>query len=142
MTDLDSTDRRLLARLKLDGRASVTTLAGDLGLARGTVQNRIARMIATGVIRRFTVEVDMSEEIDVIDAVMLIQIEGALARSVISTLRRRPQISSLYSTNGNWDLVANIRVTTLREFDEVLQSIRELKGVLNSETCLLLHRAI
>ncbi|MEM7237608.1 MAG: Lrp/AsnC family transcriptional regulator [Pseudomonadota bacterium] len=142
MIELDTTDRRLIAKLKLDGRASITTLAGELGLARGTVQNRIARLVATGAIRRFTVEVDLPNDTEEIEAVMLIEIEGAKARSVIADLRRRPQVSTVFSTNGNWDLVANIRVSTLSEFDALLHAVRDVKGVLNSETCLLLHRAV
>ncbi|MEM6933954.1 MAG: Lrp/AsnC family transcriptional regulator [Pseudomonadota bacterium] len=142
MIELDTIDRRLVAKLKLDGRASITQLAGELGLARGTVQNRIARLISTGAIRRFTVEVDIPDDPKEIEAVMLIEIEGSRARSIIGDLRRRPQVSSVYSTNGNWDLVANIRVASLSEFDAFLQTVRDLRGVLNSETCLLLNRAV
>ena len=56
MMSIDEVDRKLLARLKIDGRASVTTLSGVLGLARGTVQSRLTRLIEARVIKRFTVE--------------------------------------------------------------------------------------
>jgi len=58
MISIDEVDRKLLARLKIDGRASVTTLSGVLGLARGTVQSRLTRLIQTRVIKRFTVELN------------------------------------------------------------------------------------
>jgi len=45
MINIDDIDRKIIARLQIDGRASVTTLAGVLGLARGTVQARLARLI-------------------------------------------------------------------------------------------------
>ena len=55
---LDDLDRALLARLGSDARTPVSALATTLGVARGTVQTRITRLLDGGVIRRFTVELD------------------------------------------------------------------------------------
>jgi len=74
-------------------------------------------------------------------AVMMIELQGPKARGVVARLRRMRQVSELYSTNGAWDLVARIETGSLVEFDRVLGDIREIQGVLNSETCLLLARA-
>ena len=60
MLDISATDRRLIYALKQDGRASVTTLAAMLKVSRATVQSRMERLITTGVIQRFTIEVDAS----------------------------------------------------------------------------------
>jgi DNA-binding Lrp family transcriptional regulator len=142
MLDLSATDRRLIHALQQDGRASVTTLAGKLRVSRATVQNRMERLVSTGIIRRFTIEVDASAEVEVIRAVMMIELEGTLARSVTGSLKRLAEIVSLHSTNGTWDLVAHIETSSLPEFDRVLREVREIKGVLNSETSILLNRAI
>lgn len=140
--DLDALDRRLIAHLRQDGRASVTTLAGALGVARGTVQTRLSRLIEEGVIRRFTIELDGPETGERVRAVMLISVQGSRARQVTTELRRRPEIARLYSTNGAWDFVADLETGSLAEFDRALSAIREIPGVLNSETCLLLDRSI
>lgn len=142
MNDLSGTDRRLIYALKKDGRASVTTLAGLLKVSRATVQSHMERLIDTGVIRRFTIEVDASAEVEVIRAVMMIELEGTLARSVIGSLKRLTEIVSLHTTNGTWDLVAHIETSDLPAFDLVLRQVREIKGVLNSETSLLLNKAV
>lgn len=139
--DLDQTDRQLIAALTADGRASVTTLAATLGLARATVQTRLEKLQSSGVIRRFTVELSAAATPDLVHAVMLIQLQGALARRVAKALRAMPEITDLHSTNGSWDLVARIETATLPDFDRVLRRVREIDGVLNSETCLLLDRA-
>ncbi|MGO8658564.1 Lrp/AsnC ligand binding domain-containing protein, partial [Rhizobium ruizarguesonis] len=47
-------------------------------------------------------------------------------------------ISALHTTNGNWDLVADIRAASLADFDRVLREVRMIDGVANSETSLLL----
>ena len=62
---LDDLDRALLARLGSDARTPVSALATTLGVARGTVQTRITRLLDGGVIRRFTVELDPTvDELD------------------------------------------------------------------------------
>ena len=58
MIDLNAQDRRLLAALRQDGRASVTRLAQLLGQSRATVQTRMDRLVANGAIERFTVELN------------------------------------------------------------------------------------
>ena len=138
---LDETDRALIGALKMNARASVTTLAGDLGLARITVKKRLERRIETGTIKRFTIDLEDPGSDDLIHAIMLVEVQGSLTRSVISQLRKLPEISSLHSTNGAWDLVARLETTSLAEFDRVLRRVREISGVSNSETCLLLDRA-
>ena len=138
MEYLDSTDQRLIALLRRDGRASVTTLAGDLGVARATVQTRLARLINDGTIRRFTVELASPSSDDLIHAIMFIELQGNLARTVVSAIRKIPQIAQLHTTNGAWDLVAQIEATSLADFDKTLWTVREVKGVSNSETCILL----
>ena len=85
--DLDQSDRSLLASLKRDGRASITKLALDLGLSRATVQARLSKLVNTGVIQRFTIELDPALDVDVIRAVMMIELEGTMTRSVTRTLK-------------------------------------------------------
>ncbi len=141
MDELSVIDRRLLAQLKLNSRASITTRAGRLNVSRATVQSHMERLVAIGVIRKFTVELDPMKTLDTIRAVMLVELQGNLARNVIRVMRAMPEVISLHTTNGAWDLVAQIEVTSLPEFDLVLRKVREISGVLNSETCLLLDTA-
>lgn len=135
---LDETDRRLIAALRDDGRASISTLAATLGLARGTVRIRIERLLETGVIRRFTVDLAVAHETEAVRAVMTIELQGRMSRGVISALTKMPEITALHTTNGKWDLVAEIRVGSLPEIDRVLREVRAVQGVANSETSILL----
>jgi len=73
MDELSVIDRRLLAQLKLNSRASITTLAGRLNVSRATVQSHMERLVATGVIRKFTVELDPMKTLETIRAVMLVE---------------------------------------------------------------------
>ena len=79
---LDDLDRALLARLGSDARTPVSALATTLGVARGTVQTRITRLLDGGVIRRFTVELDPTVDEQAVRAITLVQVSGATARAV------------------------------------------------------------
>jgi len=93
--------------------------------------------VAEGRIRRFTIETDVDVEGEV-KAITLVELQGKMSRTVIRTLTRIPEVSTVYATNGSWDLVVEIKTDSLVNFDRVLREIREVPGVLNSESCLLL----
>jgi DNA-binding Lrp family transcriptional regulator len=57
---------------------------------------------------------------------------------VIRQLGGLPELRSLHTTNGTWDLIAEIRADSLADFDRVLREVRTIDGVLNSETSILL----
>jgi DNA-binding Lrp family transcriptional regulator len=134
----DALDRALIAHLRADGRASLSKLALALGVARGTVQNRLDRLMATGTLLGFTVRVREDYEADAVRAVMMIGVAGKATTQVIRRLRGLPEIQALNTTNGAWDLVADIRAVNLAEFDRVLREVRMIEGVANTETSLLL----
>ena len=140
MIEITQTDRRLLAALRINARASMTELATATQVSRATVKARLNRMIDGGVIRRFTIETDLDDR-DGVRAITCVELQGSMSRAVIRALRKIPEVTSLHSTNGKWDLVAEIRTDSLQAIDRTLRQIREISGVLNSETSLLLDVA-
>lgn len=134
----DSLDRELIALLRNDGRAPLSKLADILKVSRGTVQNRLDRLLESGALLGFTIRAREDVEEDAIQAVMMIEVEGRSTSDVIRKLRGMPELQTLHTTNGTWDLVANIRTQSLSDFDRILREVRMVDGVLNSETCLLL----
>jgi DNA-binding Lrp family transcriptional regulator len=134
----DELDRRIISHLRTDGRASLAKLAEAMGVARGTVQNRLDRLIDTGTLLGFTVRVRDDYEDHTVRAVMMVEVSGKSTTQVIQRLRGIPEIRSLHTTNGKWDLVVDIRVANLSGFDRVLREVRMIEGVANSETSLLL----
>jgi len=142
MAELDDLDRRLISALREDGRAPVAALARKLGVARATVNSRLERLVSSGAVVGFSVRV--RDELDplTIRAVSLIAVEGRSTDKVIRQLRGFPEISALHTTNGGWDLVAELRTEDLTAFDAVLGRIRSIDGVVNSETSLLLSSVL
>lgn len=135
---MDDTDRRLLALLRADGRASVASLAKALKVARGTVQNRMARLEREGTITGYTVRLRPDVEERRIAALTTIAVEGNRVESVLRVLRGDPAVQALHTTNGRWDIVAELRADSLEAFDGVLGRIRQVDGIASTETSLLL----
>lgn len=138
MITLDDTDRELIALLREDARLPVATLALKLKVARGTVQNRLTRLQSEGVIVGFTIRLKPQAEVHRIGALMSIAVEGKRAPEVLRALRGHPNVSRLHSTNGRWDIVAELRADSLEAFDRVLGQIRLVEGIANTETSILL----
>ena len=135
--DMDALDVRLVSLLRENARLSVATLAKQLGVSRGTVQNRIDKLVEQRVLLGFTVKTAAEAGAYRIRAVTTIRTEGD-ADVVLRTLRGYPAVRALHTTNGRWDIVAELATDTLQEFDEVLRQIGKVKGVANTETSLLL----
>lgn len=137
----DHLDQQLISLLREDGRASISKLSEQLKVSRGTVQNRIDRLVSSGAILGFTVRAHEALEAGAIKAVMMIEVVGRSTTQVIKTLKGLPQLVKLHTTNGSWDLVAELQTSSLIEFDHVLAQVRMIEGVLNSETSILLTSA-
>jgi len=135
---IDALDSELIALLREDARLSVSALSKALKVSRGTVQARLDRLLETGAILGFTIRAHERLEQDVVKAVMLIEVVGKSTSQVIQRLRGIPELVKLHTTNGNWDLMAEIEASNLAEFDRVLGTVRMIDGVLNSETSILL----
>jgi DNA-binding Lrp family transcriptional regulator len=138
MRDLDDLDKRLIGALRADSRLPAATLAKRLGTSRGTVQNRIDRLIADGILLGFTIRLRGEAETGQVRAITSLELRSAEAKSVIAALQRIPDIGRVYSTNGRWDLVAEINTESLAALDRVLAEIRALRAVAQSETSILL----
>ncbi|MDC0610528.1 Lrp/AsnC family transcriptional regulator [Vibrio sp.] len=134
----DELDRRLIAELRSDARAPISTLANNLKVSRGTVQNRIDRLVSSGAILGFTIRTDDFLEKNVVRAVMMVEVVGKSTSQVIQKMKGIRELTKIHTTNGAWDLVVEIRASDLQAFDAVLKVVRELDGVLNSETSILL----
>ena len=136
---MDETDHKLLSLLRQDARLTVAALATRLQVRRGTVTNRIRRLEDDGVIVGYTVRLRPDVQHNTIKAWMSIAVEGNQTRTVIASLLGEPGVATLHDTNGRWDLLAELRAETLQELAKVLERIRLLKGISNTETSIHLE---
>lgn len=135
---MDDLDRRLISELRDNARLPVAALAHRLGVSRGTVQNRLHRLEADGTVVGYTVRLRPQAQAHRIRAWTMIAVEGNRTEQVLRALRGDPAVVELHTTNGRWDIVAELHAQSLEEFDQVLSRIRLLDGIASSETSLLL----
>ncbi len=136
---MDDTDQKLIALLRQNARESVATLAARLKVSRGTVTNRLTRLEDQGLIVGYTVRLRPDVQTNDIRAWMSIAVEGNTTRAVIATLLGEPGVATLHDTNGRWDLLAELRAANLAELSKVLERIRLVKGIRNTETSIHLE---
>jgi DNA-binding Lrp family transcriptional regulator len=142
MRSSDDLDRQLLAALRSNGREPVANLARLLGVTRATINSRLAKLTASGTIVGFTVRVREDLDPSTVQAVTLIAVDGRSTKDVIRALRGFAEVQSLHTTNGAWDLVAELRTGSLADVDRLLGRIRSIEGVANSETSLFLSSVL
>ena len=135
---MDDLDHRLLALLRNDARRSVASLAGELDVSRATIRVRLDRLLQSGVISGFTIVVSDQSERNHVRAMMLIAVEGRGVDKVMKRLQGYPEVRRLHSTNGRWDIVAELVTDTLASFDGLLNRIRLIDGIASTETSILL----
>lgn len=136
---MDDTDRALIALLRRDARASIATLAGKLGVSRGTVTNRLRKLEDEHVIVGYGVRLRPDAEPNQIRAWMGVLVDGNQTRAVVAALLGEPGVLALHDTNGRWDLLADLRVGNLQELAAALERIRRIKGISATETSIHLQ---
>ncbi|KIC44196.1 AsnC family transcriptional regulator [Ruegeria sp. ANG-S4] len=135
---MDELDNKLLNALNRDARASLSELAETLGVTRTTVRSRLQRLKQSGEIVGFTVVTRQAVAESPVRGLMMLEIEGRGTERIMSRIAALQQVRAVHSTNGSWDLIAEIGAETLAELDGILFQIRRMDGIKRSETNLLL----
>ena len=136
---MDQLDDRLLLLLQKDGRASATVLAEALGVSRGTVQNRIDKLLKTGVIKNFSVELGQSEQDHQVNAFTMVKLRTEGDEAFKAALRRIEEVTEIATLSGHFDIVIEIRCGSLKRLDLLLDKIRLLPDVADTQSHIRLR---
>jgi DNA-binding Lrp family transcriptional regulator len=135
---MDETDRKLITLLRADSRQPTAALARELKVSRGTVQNRIDRLLAEGAIGGFTIKTRPEGDAERVRAIMAIAVEGERSGAVLRALRGIAAVQAVHMTNGRWDMIAELETDSLAGFSKALDAVREIAAISATETSLLL----
>ena len=135
---MDELDQKIITLLRHNARRSVSDLAIELKVARATVRARMERMEKSGEIIGYAVILKSDATALPVRGIMMIEVEGHVTDRVLRSLNGFSEISAIHTTNGRWDLIAELGAATLPDFDAVLRRIRLIPGITSSETTLLL----
>ena len=131
-------DSRLIALLKANAREPVASLARKLGLARSTVQERIARLEREGVIRGYTTLLSDESEARKLRAVVMIAADPRQADRIGAELKRMPEVRALSAVSGAYDMMAIVEGETPQRMDAALDRIGKATGVARTVSSIIL----
>ena len=135
---LTPADEALLSQLREHARAPTAEIARRLQLSRTTVQSRIERLERMGVIAGYTVRVSDGFERERIRALIMVTVFPKQMAAVVEALRQMPEVRTLQSVSGGWDLVAMAAVPTIGDMDELTDRIGAVEGVERTTSSLVL----
>ncbi|MCK7546770.1 Lrp/AsnC family transcriptional regulator [Marinobacter koreensis] len=136
---INAQDEKLLALLRQNARASVTDLAKALHVSRSTVQNRLARLERTGVIRGYSVDLGGDYLASQVEAHVSIKVVQKLTARTNTALEGIRQVSQLFSVSGEYDLIAIVQASSLEALSKVLDDIGNLEGVERTNSAVVLE---
>jgi DNA-binding Lrp family transcriptional regulator len=139
---MDETDRHLLALLAENARLPVATLARALGLARSTVQARLDRLEAKGVIAGYALRLGATAQPEVIRATVLLTLEPRATAGVLTRLKAIPEVELAHTASGRFDMVLTLAAPSTAALDAALDRIGVISGVRGSETLIQLSTRI
>lgn len=139
---LDRSSRRILAALDHDPRATVGGLADALGLARGTVQNRIGQLFDGATLRPHSITVHPESLGYSVRAMVTAEIDQHRFDEAIVALRDVPEVVECVAMSGDDDLMLQIVARDADHLYEVGQQILRCPGVRRTATSLVLKELI
>lgn len=137
--ELDETDKQLIEALQEDGRLSMRALADMVGVALGTVSNRLGKLEENGVITGYTVTLDADKigwEMSVVVGLRIVKGELLPVQRLIANDHR---VFSVYDVTGEMDCLVFARVSDRDDLDDFTKTVLSTEGVERSTTMVVLN---
>ncbi|HWQ07503.1 MAG TPA: Lrp/AsnC family transcriptional regulator [Holophaga sp.] len=139
---IDGIDHMLLNLLRENARTSTAELARKLHLSRTTVQSRIERLERHRVVSGYTVKVPDEVEASLVRTYVLITLAPKRTGSIEAALRHIPEVRTLHSVSGPFDMLAIVAASSIGELDAVIDRIGLLDGVERTTSAIVLSTRI
>jgi DNA-binding Lrp family transcriptional regulator len=138
VVQLDPTDRRIVAALQSNGRASWTEIAELCGTSVTTVARRGQQLLRDGVVRVAVVpDINHAGAADLFD--LRIRCSPGTQPKVCMQLASRPDIRFVALITGPVDIFAELKVLKEDSMHAIVNEILAIDGVLHCDTDLNLH---
>lgn len=139
---IDNLDGDIISLLRSEPRIGVLELSRRLGVARGTVQSRLDKLIDRGVITGFGPDVDLARLGYTVMAFTTVEVVQGRIADVIDPLRDVPEVVEVYSVAGQGDLLLRLAARSNEHLMELLERILSIKDVARTSTAMVLSTQI
>jgi DNA-binding Lrp family transcriptional regulator len=139
---IDDLDARLISHLAHSPRAGVMDLARTLGVARGTAQARLDKLLARGVVTGFGPDIDPIALGYAVMAFTTLEIAQGRLADVVAHLGAIPEVLEAHAITGPGDVHTRLVARTNRHLQDVLNRVLEVKGINRATTQIVLSEQI
>ncbi|MDY7102852.1 MAG: Lrp/AsnC family transcriptional regulator [Actinomycetota bacterium] len=137
---MDEIDRRIIVLLADDARMSATALAAQLPLSLSATTERLRRLTASGVIRRYTVELGDEATGRQIDALVDVRLGGARDKATAdAAVRQMAAVVDACHVTGRYDYVLRVAARSVAHLDEVVGALTAELDAAETNTRLVLR---
>ncbi|TAL47296.1 AsnC family transcriptional regulator [archaeon] len=130
---MDEVDRKILAILKKDGKMPFVEIADSIGMTEGAVRIRIGKLVKDKVIKKFTIET--TEEIK---SIVFVNTSSSIPTTEVAKRIRELHVEDVYEVSGDYDIICLVKAADIHETNRIVENIRKIKGVLQTNTCMVL----
>jgi Lrp/AsnC family transcriptional regulator, leucine-responsive regulatory protein len=123
--DLDEVDAQILRVLAGSARIAMSDLAREIGMSAPSVTERVRRLETAGVIRGYTIDVDLSALGFEITALIRIKPRSGQLHIVEKLLRDSPHFVSCDKVTGEDCFVARLCLRSINDLDAVLDPLHQ-----------------
>ena len=143
MHQLDDIDRRLLALLQKDDRPALAELSRAIGAPASTLNDRIKRLVAQGVIAGFQARLaPEAVGLNLLAFVFVGWNDPKTEPLFLKKIKASPAILECHHVTGAWNYLLKVRVGTTRALEKLLtDTIKSVAGVERTETVIVLSSA-
>ena len=135
---LDEIDKRILAELTKDGRASVSAVAEAVHISRAHAYSRISKLTGSGVLTRFTALVDPVNAGLRSSAYVTLKVRQQSWRELKEVLRKIPEVHHVALVGGSFDVILLVRAEDNLHLRQVIfDQLQSAPGVLDTQTFLV-----
>ncbi|GAB2990029.1 Lrp/AsnC family transcriptional regulator [Saccharothrix stipae] len=139
---VDALDARLLLLLTDEPRLGVLECSRRLGVARGTVQARLDRLVARGVLTGFPPALDLAAMGYGLTAFAVLEIAQGRRHEVSQGLAAINEVCEVHATTGSGDLFARVVARSNADLQRVIDSIVDVPGVQRLSTSIALSTPV
>ena len=119
---LDETDSKILNILETNGRISISELAQKVKMSAPSVTDRIRRLESRGIIKNFTVNIDLTKLGLEFEAIVRIKPSPGKVKIVEEMIIKQPRFISCDKVTGDDCFIAHLALKSIHELDELLGS--------------------
>lgn len=136
---IDETDRKIIRVLQKDGRASLRKISEEVGVALGTVSNRVNRMESSGIITGYSVRLDPERVGWSLNVVIGLRIEKGRLIEIQEKISRDYRVCGVYDVTGDYDSMVIARAKDREDLDDLIKNVMSVDGIERSLTQLVLN---